>query len=186
MGISIRGSYLLSRMIPKDIQVIMIRKDGVWINIDKKGIEEVIIFLKKSQVMQYSQLLDITAVDYPERESRFEVLYNLLSILYGTRLYIKIGVKEVVRTVTEVYKSAGWLEREVWDMFGIVFEGNMDLRRILTDYGFVGYPMRKDFPLSGYVEVRYEEEIKKIVTEAIEVSQEYRNFDFLTPWKKDE
>ena len=136
--------------------------------------------------LQYKVLTDLTAVDYPERGQRFEVVYNRLSVRYGTRLLVKVRVDELqtVPTRTGRYKSANWMERERWDMFGVGVEGHPDLRRILTDYGFEGHPMRKDFPLTGYTEVRYDEAAKRVVSEPVELTQEFRAFEYGNPWKR--
>jgi NADH dehydrogenase (ubiquinone) Fe-S protein 3 len=124
------------------------------------------------------------AVDYPERENRFEVVYNFLSTRYNNRIRVKTSVSEItpVDSITPLFKGANWFEREIWDLYGVYFTGHPDLRRILTDYGFEGHPLRKDFPLSGYVEVRYDEIQKRVVCEPIELSQEYRDFNFSSPW----
>ena len=133
----------------------------------------------------FKQLVDVTAVDYPERPERFDVVYNLLSLRLNMRLRVKLMVGEdtAVPTVTGVFSSANWLEREVWDMYGIYFAGHPDLRRILTDYGFEGHPQRKDFPLTGYVEMRYDEDQKRVVYEPVKLTQAFRNFDYLSPWE---
>jgi len=142
-------------------------------------------FLRDHTNTQFKMLLDITAVDYPSRNARFEVVYNLLSLQYNSRIRIKTCVDEItpVDSIVEVYASANWWERETWDMFGIFFVKHPDLRRILTDYGFQGHPLRKDFPLSGYVEVRYDDSEKRVITEPIEMTQEFRYFDFASPWE---
>ena len=129
--------------------------------------------------------MDVTAVDYPTKNERFEVVYNLLSLQYNTRIRIKTHINELtpVDSLVPVYNSASWWERETWDMFGIFFANHPDLRRILTDYGFEGHPLRKDFPLSGYVEVRYDDSEKRVVTEAVELTQDFRYFDFSSPWE---
>jgi len=136
--------------------------------------------------LQYKVLTDVTGVDYPERAQRFEVVYNRLSVRYGTRLLVKVRVDELqsVPSRTGRYKSANWMERERWDMFGVGIEGHPDLRRILTDYGFEGHPMRKDFPLTGYTEVRYDEAAKRVVSEPVELTQEFRAFEYGNPWKQ--
>jgi NADH-quinone oxidoreductase subunit C len=130
-------------------------------------------------------LVDLCGVDYPSKSKRFEVVYNLLSIRYSSRLRIIVECDELtpVPSAVNLFKSAGWWEREAWDMYGIYFSSNPDLRRILTDYGFEGFPLRKDFLLSGYVEVRYDDELKRIVTEPVETSQEFRYFDYTSPWE---
>ena len=133
----------------------------------------------------YQQLMEIAGVDYPDRPERFDVVYHLLSVTKNHRLRIRVTTDEEkpVPTVTGVYPVAGWLEREIFDLYGVLFEGNPDLRRILTDYGFRGHPFRKDFPLTGYVELRYSEEQKRVVYEPVTLSQDFRNFDFLSPWE---
>ncbi len=130
-------------------------------------------------------VLDVTAVDYPQRDERFEVVYHLLSLKHNQRIRVKLaaGEETPVPSVTEVFNSANWLEREAWDMYGIYFSGHPDLRRLLTDYGFEGHPLRKDFPLTGYVEVRYDEDQKRVVYEPVKLSQEFRSFDFMSPWE---
>jgi NADH-quinone oxidoreductase subunit C len=133
----------------------------------------------------FQQLMEIAAVDYPSRGSRFELNYHLLSLTKNQRVRVKVhvGEDEIVPSVTGLWPVAGWLERECWDLFGIPFEGNPDLRRILTDYGFQGHPFRKDFPLTGYVELRYSEEAKRVVYEPVKLPQDFRTFDFLSPWE---
>jgi len=133
----------------------------------------------------YQQLMEIAGVDYPERPERFEVVYHLLSVTKNHRIRVKVSTDEVqpVPSVTSLWPVAGWLEREVFDMYGVLFSGNSDLRRILTDYGFVGHPFRKDFPLTGYVEMRYSDEEKRVVYEPVKLAQDFRTFDFLSPWE---
>ena len=133
----------------------------------------------------FEQLMDITAVDYPERDERFEIVYNLLSLSQNQRVRIKLTTDEdtPVPSATPVFSAAGWFEREVWDLFGVPFSEHPDLRRIMTDYGFEGHPLRKDFPLTGYVEVRYDDEQKRVVYEPVKLAQEFRTFDFLSPWE---
>jgi NADH-quinone oxidoreductase subunit C len=134
---------------------------------------------------EYQQLMEIAGVDYPQRAERFEVVYHLLSVTKNHRIRIRVHTDEdkPVPSVTGLWPVAGWLEREVFDMFGVLFDGNDDLRRILTDYGFRGHPFRKDFPLSGYVEMRYSEEQKRVVYEPVRLAQDFREFDFLSPWE---
>jgi len=141
--------------------------------------------LKKKDELKFEMLLDITAVDYPKRSKRFELIYNLLSLKNHLRIRVKIFLNdnEIVPSISKLYKSACWYEREVWDMYGISFSDNNDLRRILTDYGFEGHPLRKDFPLTGFVELRYDEEKKKVSYSKVKLTQDYRNFDFLSPWE---
>lgn len=142
-------------------------------------------FLKNHTGTRCSQLIDITAVDYPDRENRFTVVYNLLSVDLNSRIRLKTEVDGLtsVESVTTLYSCAAWWEREVWDMFGIFFTNHPDLRRILTDYGFQGHPLRKDFPVTGYTEVRYDETEKRVIYEPLELSQEFRSFDFASPWE---
>ena len=134
---------------------------------------------------EYQQLMEIAGVDYPQRAERFEVVYMLLSVTRNHRLLVKVHAAEItpVPTVTTLWPNAGWLEREVFDLYGVIFAGNKDLRRILTDYGFEGHPFRKDFPLTGYVELRYSEEDKRVVYEPVKLAQDFRSFDFMSPWE---
>lgn len=142
-------------------------------------------FLRDDSDSLFKMLADVTAVDYPERAERFEVVYNLLSVAHNQRVRVKVRVGEdaSVPSAVPVFSSAGWFEREVWDMFGIRFSGHPDLRRMLTDYGFEGHPLRKDFPLTGYVEVRYDEGQKRVVQEPVSLTQDFRSFDFMSPWE---
>ena len=142
-------------------------------------------FLKTDANAQFSTLVDITAVDWPERPDRFDVVYHFLSMYRNQRIRVKIAAREdsLVPSITDIHPSAGWFEREVFDMFGILFSGHPDLRRILTDYGFRGHPLRKDFPTTGYTEVRYDEKQKRVVYEPVKLVQEYRQFDFMSPWE---
>ena len=135
---------------------------------------------------RYEQLMDVCGVDYPTKKHRFEIVYNLLSIRHNARIRVKTYCDEItpVPTATGLFSSANWMEREVYDMFGVIFEGHADLRRILTDYGFEGYPLRKDFPLTGYREVRYDEEKKRVVSEPVELAQAFRNFEAQSPWEQ--
>ncbi len=142
-------------------------------------------FLDTDRTCRFSTLIDITAVDRPGREARFDVVYHFLSMYQNQRIRVKTEVREdeMVPSITDLHPSAGWYEREVFDMFGILFSGNPDLRRILTDYGFRGHPLRKDFPTTGYTEVRYDEAEKRVVYEPVNLTQEYRQFDFMSPWE---
>ena len=142
-------------------------------------------FLKTDNTCKFSSLVDITAVDYPDRPKRFDVVYHFLSMYQNHRIRLRVSIREdeMVPSITSVHPSANWFEREVFDMFGILFSGHPDLRRILTDYGFRGYPLRKDFPTTGYTEVRYDEEKKRVVYEPVSLVQEYRQFDFMSPWE---
>jgi NADH-quinone oxidoreductase subunit C len=142
-------------------------------------------FLRIDSRCKFSSLVDITAIDYPTREARFDVVYHFLSMYQNHRIRVKAQVRddEMVASIVDVHASANWFEREVFDMFGILFSGHPDLRRLLTDYGFRGHPLRKDFPTTGYTEVRYDEELKRVVYEPVTLSQEYRQFDFMSPWE---
>ena len=155
------------------------------IYIDVEDIISTILFLKTNEKCRFRQLIDITAVDYPQDEKRFKVVYLLLSHEKNLRIIIntKIDEKIIVPSITKIFPSANWMEREVFDMYGISFKDHPDLRRILTDYGFKGYPLRKDFPLTGHTEVRYSEEKKKVISEPVKLEQEYRDFDFESPWE---
>jgi NADH-quinone oxidoreductase subunit C len=157
----------------------------LWILVPRPRIAEVLLALRDDPALAFSQLLDICGVDYPERPERFDVVYHLLSLRHNRRLRVKIQADEtsLVPSATGVFSSAGWYERECWDLFGVAFSGHPDLRRILTDYGFEGHPLRKDFPLSGYVEVRYDDVQKRIVYEPVHLPQDFRSFDFLSPWE---
>jgi NADH-quinone oxidoreductase subunit C len=142
-------------------------------------------WLKSDPTCKFSTLVDITAVDHPERERRFDVVWHFLSMYQNHRVRVKCAIREddMLASITAVHPGAGWYEREVYDMFGILFTGHSDLRRILTDYGFRGHPLRKDFPTTGYTEVRYDEELKRVVYEPVKLVQEYRQFDFMSPWE---
>ena len=153
--------------------------------VEKEDIAKLLVFLRDDVNCQFKQLMDICGVDYPERPQRFEVVYNLLSLVHNNRVTGKVMLEDnsSIPSVSKVFSSADWWEREIWDLFGIFFSGHPDLRRILTDYGFDGHPLRKDFPLTGYVEVRYDDAQKRVVYEPVKLTQEYRDFDFLSPWE---
>ena len=157
----------------------------LYIDIDFKDIISTILFLKTNDKCRFKQLIDITAVDYPNREKRFQLIYLLLSHENNLRIIVNTNIedKEIVPSLTKIFPSANWMEREVFDMYGISFKDHPDLRRILTDYGFEGYPLRKDFPLTGHTEVRYSEDKKKVISEPVKLDQEYRDFDFESPWE---
>jgi NADH-quinone oxidoreductase subunit C len=152
---------------------------------DRDRIVEVLTFLRDDPALRFHQLVDICGADYPERPQRFDVVYHLLSMIKNHRVRVKVQTDEdtPVPTATQVFPSADWFEREAFDMFGVFFDGHPDLRRLLTDYGFHGYPLRKDFPMTGYVEVRYDDELKRVVYEPVKLTQEFRQFDFLSPWE---
>ena len=157
----------------------------LFIDVNVEDIISTILFLKTNKKCKFKQLIDITAVDYPQREKRFKIVYLLLSHENNLRIIINTSIdeKETVPSITKIFPSANWMEREVFDMYGISFKDHPDLRRILTDYGFKGYPLRKDFPLTGHTEVRYSEEKKKVISEPVKLDQEYRDFDFESPWE---
>ena len=162
-----------------------IKHDQLYLNIDNEDLLKVILFLKTNNETKFRQLIDITAVDYPEADKRFKLVYLLLSHEFNERILIDffINENELVPTLTSIFPSANWMEREVFDMYGIKFKDHPDLRRILTDYGFEGHPLRKDFPLTGHNEVRYSEDEKKVIYEPVKLEQNYRNFDYESPWK---
>lgn len=149
------------------------------------GLLDLVEFLRTDSACRFSTLVDITAIDHPERVARFDVVWQFLSMYQNHRIRVKVAVREdeLVPSLTGIFPSANWFEREVFDMFGILFSGHPDLRRLLTDYGFRGFPLRKDFPTTGYVEVRYDESEKRVVYEPVNLVQEYRQFDFLSPWE---
>ncbi len=155
------------------------------VEIAPQRLEAVVEFLRDDSACRFTSLVDITAVDHPEREKRFDMVYHFLSMYQNHRIRLKlaIGETDMVPSLIEVHPSANWFEREVFDMFGILFSGHPDLRRILTDYGFRGFPLRKDFPTTGYTEVRYDEAQKRVVYEPVKLVQEYRQFDFMSPWE---
>lgn len=152
------------------------------------SLTKVLLFLRDDPRCAFRQLMDVSGVDYLGRAQRFDVVYQLLSVTQNQRITLKIATDErtPVPSVVSLYPSAGWFEREVWDMYGVLFHGNPDLRRILTDYGFDGHPLRKDFPLTGYVEVRYDDAQKRVIYEPVKLNQAFRNFDYLSPWEKAE
>ena len=175
----------LEAAIGDDLLALEIVFDQLNLAIRRDAIVKVLAFLRDDQNCQFKQLVDLTAVDRPDEAERFEVVYNLLSLKLNQRVRVKLTTDErnPVASATGVFSSALWLEREVWDMFGIFFSNHPDLRRILTDYGFEGHPLRKDFPLTGFKEVRYDEEQKRVVYQAVKLTQEFRRFDFLSPWE---
>lgn len=172
------GQYLMS-CLPKYIQQFSVWKDELCIYITPSGVIPVFTFLKYHTAAEYTMVADITAVDFPTKNYRFEVVYNLLSVRHNSRIRVKTYADEAtpVPSITSLYDGANWYEREVYDLFGVFFTGHPDLRRIMTDYGFDGHPLRKDFPLTGYTEIRYDEEKKRIVVEPLEMTQAFRNFE---------
>jgi NADH-quinone oxidoreductase subunit C len=159
--------------------------DQLFLDIKIENLISTILFLKTNDRCRFKQLIDITAVDYPEKEERFKIVYLLLSLENNLRIIINVNLEEktIVPSITKIFSSANWMEREVFDMYGISFQDHPDLRRILTDYGFEGYPLRKDFPLTGHTEVRYSETKKKVISEPVKLEQQYRDFDFESPWE---
>ena len=162
-----------------------INHEHICINIENENLLEVVLFLKNNNETKFKQLIDITAVDYPESERRFKLVYLFLSHEFNSRILIDffINENEIVTSLTSIFPSSNWMEREVFDMYGIKFKDHPDLRRILTDYGFIGHPLRKDFPLTGHNEVRYSEDDKKVIYESVKLEQNYRNFDYESPWE---
>ena len=162
-----------------------IKFNQLFIDINVEDLSSTILFLKTNEKCRFKQLIDITAVDYIEKEKRFKIVYLLLSHENNLRIIINVNIEVdiMVPSITKIFPSANWMEREVFDMYGISFKDHPDLRRILTDYGFKGYPLRKDFPLTGHTEVRYSEDKKKVISEPVKLEQEYRNFDFESPWE---
>ncbi len=164
---------------------LLIDKNDFVLETNVNNLEQVLFFLRDHEGCLFKMLVDILVIDYPGREKRFSLIYCLLSLKYNVRIKVKVFIDELtsVNSITNIYKSSCWMEREIWDMNGVFFENHPDLRRILTDYGFEGYPLRKDFPLSGYTEVRYDDSQKRVVLENLEMSQEYRVFNFNSSWE---
>ena len=162
-----------------------IKHNQIFLEIDKENLIDVTQFIKTHKDMRFRQLIDITVVDYPEQTQRFKIVYLFLSHEFNQRIILSylINDKEVISSLTSIFPSANWMEREVFDMYGVNFKNHPDLRRILTDYGFEGHPLRKDFPLTGHTEVRYSEEHSKVVSEPVKLEQNYRNFDYESPWE---
>mgnify|MGYP001433081801 CR=1 FL=1 len=175
----------ISSSVGKSILSHEIINDELILIVSSEKIIEVLTFLRDDSSCQFKMLIDICGVDFPNREIRYEVIYNLLSLTHNQRIRLKVNTnsESPIPSVVSVYSAAAWYEREVWDMFGVIFSKHPDLRRILTDYGFEGHPLRKDFPLSGFVEVRYSENENKVVYEPVKLNQEFRNFDFMSPWE---
>ena len=162
-----------------------IRHEQLYINIDNEDLINVTLFIKSNENTKFRQLIDITVVDYPENAQRFKVVYLFLSHEFNQRIILSylISENEVIPSLTPIYPAANWMEREVFDMYGVKLKDHPDMRRILTDYGFEGHPLRKDFPLTGHTEVRYSEELKKVISEPVKLEQNYRNFDYESPWE---
>ncbi|MDG2243935.1 MAG: NADH-quinone oxidoreductase subunit C [Rhodospirillaceae bacterium] len=171
--------------LPDDVIDAEVAGEILSVSVQRPSILKVLKFLRDDSNSQFTQLVDICGVDYPEREERFEVVYHLLSMTQNLRVRLKVsaGEETPVPSAAEVFACADWFEREVWDMYGVFFSNHPDLRRILTDYGFDGHPQRKDFPLTGYVEVRYDESQKRVIYEPVKLTQDFRTFDFMSPWE---
>lgn len=186
MDVALRdlGEYVQAAL-PDAVLDVTLERDELCLVVERERIARVLKFLRDDVNCQFKQLMDVCGADYPEREERFEIVYNLLSLSHNRRIRVKVGAspETPVPTVTDVFSSANWWERETWDMYGIFFRDHPDLRRILTDYGFQGHPLRKDFPLTGYVEVRYDDEQKRVIYEPVKLPQDFRTFDFLSPWE---
>jgi len=178
------GDYIAAAM-PQDVIGTEVAVGELMVMVRPASITRVLTFLRDDSTCLFKVLIDVCGADYPEREARFDVVYTLLSMSQNQRVRVKlsVGEDEPVPTATGVYSAAGWCEREAWDMYGIYFADHPDLRRLLTDYGFEGHPMRKDFPLTGRVEVRYDETQKRVVYDPVKLSQDFRSFDFLSPWE---
>jgi len=168
-----------------DIVSSIVNNQELDITIQKPSIKKLLKFLRDDTNSQFTQLIDFFAVDYPDRQKRFQIIYKLLSMTHNQRASIRVDLieGEAAPSVSEIFSNSNWLEREVWDMYGVLFSDHPDLRRILTDYGFEGHPQRKDFPLTGYVELRYDETQKRVVYDKVKLDQQFRNFDFLSPWE---
>jgi NADH-quinone oxidoreductase subunit C len=178
-------SEYVSLKLAQDVTSSEVKNGELIIKVRRNSVCKVLTFLRDDTTCLFKLLMDVCGVDYPERDERFDVVYNLLSLQHNLRIRVKITTEEdmAVPSVTEIFSTAGWFEREVWDLYGIYFDGHPDLRRIMTDYGFEGHPLRKDFPLTGYVELRYDDEQKRVVYEPVKLTQDMRNFDFLSPWE---
>ena len=178
------GEYV-SAAVSQHVAGAEVRHEELVVAVQLAGIVPVLKFLRDDTNCQFKMLVDLCGADYPEREERFDVVYNLLSLKHNQRIRLKVRTDEntPVPTATGVFSAAGWFEREAWDLYGIFFSDHPDLRRILTDYGFEGHPLRKDFPLTGHVEVRYDETHKRVVYDPVKLTQDFRTFDFLSPWE---
>jgi NADH-quinone oxidoreductase subunit C len=171
--------------LPRDVLGCDLQLNELIVTVQAPSIVKVLTFLRDDPDCLFKVLVDVCGVDYPEREQRFEAVYNLLSLKHNRRIRVKVMTDETgpIPSVVSVFSAAGWFEREAWDLYGIFFSDHPDLRRILTDYGFEGHPLRKDFPLTGYVEVRYDQEQKRVIYEPVKLTQDFRTFDFMSPWE---
>ena len=183
-SISELGEYIAAAL-ASEVSETKVAHGELMVQTRADAIIKVMTFLRDDQQCLFKLLIDICGVDHPERAERFDVVYNLLSLKHNQRIRVKVQTDEMtpVPSVSGVYKAAGWFEREAWDLYGILFSDHPDLRRLLTDYGFEGHPMRKDFPLTGFVELRYDDEQKRVVYEPVALTQEFRSFDFMSPWE---
>ena len=182
--LAVLGSSILEKN-PNSVLSYELLKGELVLYAKREGIISLMTFLRDDESCLFKQLIDVTAVDYPERAERFEIVYQLLSLRHNGRVRIKLATDEntPVESVTSIFSAANWFERETWDMYGVMFANHPDHRRILTDYGFDGHPLRKDFPLTGYVELRYDADLKRVVYEPVKLTQDFRRFDFLSPWE---
>lgn len=182
----LKHANYIQRCLPAHIQQISLYKDELSLCVAPSALLPLLQFLRDNTACQYKLMMDVAGVDYPTKPHRFEVVYHLLSVRYNTRIRVKTYCEELgsVPSATGLFPAANWFEREAWDMYGIFFTGHPDLRRILTDYGFNGHPLRKDFPLTGYVQVRYDEEKKRVVQEPLDMAQQFRYFDYQSPWEQ--
>ncbi|HEY1721311.1 MAG TPA: NADH-quinone oxidoreductase subunit C [Magnetospirillaceae bacterium] len=171
--------------LPEHVTAVEQPMDELVLRVHTASLPRVLTYLRDDAQCQFKQLMDICGVDFPDREKRFEVVYNLLSLKHNQRVRVKVSVgeDEPVPSAVGVFPCAAWYEREAWDMYGVPFADNPDLRRLLTDYGFDGHPLRKDFPLTGFVEVRYDDNQKRVIYEPVKLTQDFRSFDFLSPWE---
>lgn len=176
---------LIADALPSDVTQTQVKHGELVVLARREAIVKVLTYLRDDPSCLFKMLVDVSGVDFPEREERFEVVYNLLSLRHNQRVRVKVTTDEnmPVPSAVSVFNSAGWFERETWDLYGVLFSGHPDLRRIMTDYGFEGHPLRKDFPLTGYVEVRYDDEQKRVVYEPVQLTQDFRTFDFMSPWE---
>ena len=179
------GEYIASAL-PQEVLATEVNRVGeLTLRVRAAAVVKVVTFLRDDTGCLFKQVVDVCGVDWPGREQRFDVVYHLLSMKHNQRVRVKVATDEdtAIPSITGVFSAAGWFEREVWDMYGVMFTGHPDLRRILTDYGFEGHPLRKDFPLTGHVELRYDDEAKRVVYEPVKLTQDFRSFDFLSPWE---
>jgi NADH-quinone oxidoreductase subunit C len=182
--LSVLGSAIAGAL-PGAVQHVTVMRGELTLDVAAADILKVMAHLRDDAACDFKILVDLCGTDWPQREKRFDVVYHLLSLTRNQRIRVKaeVGEKEAIPSIISLYPAANWFEREAFDMYGIAFDGHPDLRRILTDYGFSGYPLRKDFPLTGYVELRYDEELKRVVYQPVQLVQEFRDFDFMSPWE---